>query len=375
MDRKNNSYYLKFFFIIFVFIQLIILPATSELIIQRHTTNQFYDFLPENKDHFTLSGYADLDLISLEVWWADISNGTLYVRYKVKNIGETYHNSNEPILLNISLKNNSNEKPFAYIHQPSFIDPNTWYFTETLAGCVQIKVEHKPENIIAFANQQLQIPEHNLENNQLSTSVFNGIIIKGMIKNQQNLHETSIPHCTIMRCNETSLQSRLPIRFETNKSGYYKVSLYPKKPLTDAHKYHLLITVTENDRTLLCETPNIHYNSTHTQNIIFNGTPPKIPMKPIGFPLSIQYLPYFILTYSIDQDQDEIWYKIKWDYYNYSSWIGPYQSYQPIVLRHSWKNSGVNPIKVIAKDSNSLISSWSEKKNVRILKNPILSKT
>lgn len=367
MDRKNNSYYLKLFVIIFFFIQLITLPVTSEVIIQRHKTNQFYDFLPEKKDHSTLTGYADLNLVSLDVWWADISNGTLYVRYKVKNIGETYHNPNEAILLNITLKNNSNQQPFAYIHQPSFIDPNTWYFTETLAGCVQIPLEQKPDQIIAFANQQLNIPEHNLENNQQSTIVYNGIIIKGMIKKQHEKHETSFPHSTIMRCNETSLQSRLTIRFETNKSGYYKVSLYPKKPITEAHKYHLLITDTENDQTLLYETPNIQYNSTYTKNITFKGTPPQKPKKPIGFPLAIQHFPYFILTSSVDFNQDELWYKIKWDYYNYSSWLGPYQSHKPIIQLHSWVNSGIKPVKVIAKDSNGLLSSWSETKNVKTL--------
>lgn len=370
MDRTNAIFSSSFLLSILVLTQLIITPVTSEIVIQPTSiTDQFSDFLLENKDYSPLNGYADLELISLEVWWANINNGTLYVRYKAKNIGETYHNPNEPILLNITLKNNSNQQPFAYIHQPSFIDPNTWYFTETLAGCVQVPLEQKPDQIIAFANQQLQIPEYNLENNQQSTPVYNGIIIKGIIKKEQEKHETYFPHSTIMRCNETSLQSRLTIRFETNESGHYKVSLYPKKSLNDAHKYHLLITDTENDRTLLYETPNVQYNSTQTQNITFKGTPPQKPKKPIGFPFAIQNLPYFILTSSVESDQDEIWYKIKWDYYNYSSWIGPYQSYQPIVQLHLWNESGVKPVKVIAKDSAGLLSSWSETKNVKTFSN------
>jgi hypothetical protein len=323
-----------------------------------------YQFSPIQNEGLHSDGVIDLYFKSLEVWWADINNGTLYVRYSVTNIGESYHDGTEPILLNITLANESSNQPFAYIEQFSYLDPYTWYYSETLSGCVQISLQNKPAAISAYANQQLHIPEQNMQNNHRLTQVYNGILLEGIVKKQNNHTTTPVSNATLRRCNETSLQSQLRIRFDTNETGHYKVSLYPKTPLTESHTYHLIITDTNNDQTLLYETPLLNYNESNTQQITFQGSPPKNPMEPIGFPLALQGFPNFILTSTFDTDRDDLWYKIKWGYEQYSQWIGPFQSFHPLFISHTYDESGFYPVKVIAKDDNGMMSSWSEVKTI-----------
>jgi len=368
MNKKNLFSTLTFFVAFILIFHPFSILADSTMLVNKDIRSFSQNALDKDENPQSV-GHVDLTLSSLEVWWADIDNGTLYVRYSVENIGETYHDDNQPILLNISLANNSNESAFAYIEQSSFLDPNTWYVGEKLSGCVQISLHKKPTKIYACVNEQLQIPERLLENNQRSTVVYHGIVINGVVKKEVNQSTIPLSSATIIRCNETSLQSRLRIRFRTNETGHYKISLYPKKPLNESHSYHLLITDKKTEQTLFYETSPLNYNDSFTQNFTFQGLPPNHPLKPLTFPMTLSGVSSFILTSTFDNDNDKIWYKIKWTYGSYSEWIGPYQSFFPLLLRHTWNESGIHQLKVIARDDTGLISSWSEIKIVVTLSN------
>ena len=291
--------------------------------------------------------YADLVLILFEAWWANVNNGTLYVRYLVDNIGKTYHSPDHPIRLNISFKNSSNEIPFAFVNQSSFIDPFTWYSNETIGGCIQISLSNKPCYIEAYVNSFLDIPEKNVDNNIAIAFVYNGIVIKGRVLKHENQGLIPASQVSIKKCNESSLQSNLYIRFETNKSGYYILSLYPKKPLDQAHQYNLLFTDKESQKILLLETTFITYNTTVFHNITYLGFPPQQPRKPFGFAFGFKNQSKHFMSLINDPDNHKLWYKIKWDINSYTSWFGPLSSPSILLIRNSWTESGVYPLQII----------------------------
>jgi hypothetical protein len=171
---------------------------------------------------------------------------------------------------------------------------------------------------------------------------------------------------SIKKCNETTLQSKLYINFETNQSGYYILSLYPKKPLDTQHRYDLLFTDKESQKILLLETDLIAYNSTAVYNITYQGLPPEQPRKPFGIPFGFKNKSKYFISLINDPDNHKIWYKIKWDVNSYSPWIGPLSTPSILIIQKYWTETGVYPLQIIVKDGTGLISPWSERKTITI---------
>ncbi len=347
-------------------LSIIVHPSSIDIQNDSFIDPDFVKIKHQKDTEFKL-GYADLELVVFEVWWSNINNGTLYVRYLVNNIGESYHNPNVPIKLNITLQNSSYDYPFAFINQSSFIDPYTWYTNETIGGCIQIALSKKPSQILACVNSFLTIPETNMENNIGNTVVYHGITIKGQVKKQNNLEIIPASQVYITRCNETTLQSSLCISFKTNQSGHYIISLYPKQPIDTVHTYHVLFSNKESKETIVTNISSVQYNTTIIHNITYQGSPPQQPRKPIGFPLGFVKKEKILFSTIRDLDHDDIWYKFKWGPTSYSPWIGDFSSPHVAMINVSCDTSGIFQVQIIAKDVNGMLSSWSEKKFIFIL--------
>jgi len=363
--RRKKITIIAICFFILQPLSIIVTPSGTDIQKNSFINPDFVKTIHQKNNELKL-GYADLELVIFEVWWSNIDNGTLYVRYLVNNIGESYHNSDVPIKLNITLQNSTYEYPFAFINQSSFIDPYTWYTNETIGGCIQIALSKKPNEIIAIINSFLTIPETNIENNIGNTSVYHGIIIKGQVNKRINQEIIPASHVYITRCNDTTLQSSLCISFKTNQSGHYIASLYPKQPFDTIHSYHVLFSDKESKETIIKDISSVSYNTTIIQNITYHGSPPQQPRKPIGFPIGIIKKEKILFSSIRDLDRDEIWYKFKWDPTSYSPWIESVSSSHIAIMKLSYNTPGIYPIQIIVKDVNGMLSAWSEKKFIFI---------
>ena len=71
-----------------------------------------------------------------------------------------------------------------------------------------------------------------------------------------------------------------------------------------------------------------------------------------------------------DPDNDDVYYFVNWGDGTNSEWLGPYASGEEVKISHSWSLSDSYDITARAKDSNSLISDWSNPFNIEILGGP-----
>jgi hypothetical protein len=67
-----------------------------------------------------------------------------------------------------------------------------------------------------------------------------------------------------------------------------------------------------------------------------------------------------LYIYSIDPDNDNIYFLIDWDDGTYSDWFGPYTSGEILAINHTWSEPGTYYIKAKAKDIYGAESNWSE---------------
>ena len=118
---------------------------------------------------------------------------------------------------------------------------------------------------------------------------------------------------------------------------------------------------------LVLETSPLVYNSTQMYNITFQGRPPNKPLKPIGLPVGLSNRLNFFLTTARDLDGDEFWVKIQYNRDEYSQWIGPYESFHPMLFHKMWSIPSIYSMRIIAKDNYGMLSPWSEIKIVNIL--------
>jgi len=302
---------------------------------------------------------CDLMLIRFESWWSEMNNGTLFVRYVVDNRGDSYQSPMYPILLQISLFQDDDPNPLAFVNQTSFIDPNIWYKGETLGGCIQIEVLEKPEILTAVVNQQQLIPERNDTNNKNSTTVFHGIQISGTIKKITNGIVNASSKVSIIHCDPRSLQSELYIRFDSTNAAYI-VSLYPQEPFNIPHTYDLLFTETNTSRTIHMTTQPVFYTKNVTLNVTFLDKHVKQPYKPMGPLIGFQNKTNIYLSKIKGLYPYEVSYKFRWDSDSYSDWLVGYPSYQIVISKHQWQEKGLHHVKVIVKDEHGQLSYWSQ---------------
>ncbi len=102
---------------------------------------------------------------------------------------------------------------------------------------------------------------------------------------------------------------------------------------------------------------------THVKIIEFSidteNHPPSKPSKPSGVVHGRRGVEYTYTSSSTDFDGDKIYYKWSWGDEE-SSWIGPYNSSEIIVMKHSWERRGRYEVKVKAMDTNGDESPWSD---------------
>jgi parallel beta-helix repeat protein len=67
---------------------------------------------------------------------------------------------------------------------------------------------------------------------------------------------------------------------------------------------------------------------------------------------------YEYIFFSIDLDNDDVYYYIKWGDQTVEEWIGPYASGVEVTIPHTWKEKGTYIISVKAKDTHDAESDW-----------------
>jgi hypothetical protein len=325
---------------------------------------QTYPIVADNSKQMDI---ADLELITFESWWSHLNNGTIYIRFLVINSGQTYHNSIEPFVLNISLKKDADEIPFSYINQQSFIDPFTWFVGETLGGCYQIFNISKPNTITADVNFNQAIPENNISNNQKTTNVSNSIIIYGQVTKRINSSKIPTTSITIRRCNASSLQSSLYISFSTNEDGHYIACLYPNQLSNINDPYSLLFIDDTSSKTIVKEFILNTNQQVTSINVTFPEFQLNTPVKPIGRVLGFQNDLYTYRTLVFNNKINAISFKFQWDQNSYSPWLNSSGFIPFVKSRHAWDTKGLHAIKVLAKNKDGLISSWSKPSTIFIM--------
>ena len=96
---------------------------------------------------------------------------------------------------------------------------------------------------------------------------------------------------------------------------------------------------------------------------------PNKPMKPSGPANGKVGTEYTFTTSTTDPEVDEVYYLFDWGDGTSSGWKGPYDSGDTCEASNKWSTAGTYEIKAIAKDTNGVISDWSEPLGITITKN------
>jgi hypothetical protein len=110
-----------------------------------------------------------------------------------------------------------------------------------------------------------------------------------------------------------------------------------------------------------------------TIKVAGDSTPPNKPEKPSGPNSGRKNKEYTFTTSTNDSDGDDIFYRFSWGDDEYSDWIGPFSSGEIASGSNIWTSDGNYSVKVIAKDDNGAIGSWSESLKISMPKNKSLN--
>jgi hypothetical protein len=94
--------------------------------------------------------------------------------------------------------------------------------------------------------------------------------------------------------------------------------------------------------------------------------PPNTPAKPSGTTTGSPNVVYTYTSSTTDPEGNQVYYLFDWGDGTNSSWIGPYNSSATASANHSWSAGGTYQVKVKAKDTWQMQSSWSEALSVLI---------
>ena len=94
--------------------------------------------------------------------------------------------------------------------------------------------------------------------------------------------------------------------------------------------------------------------------------PPNIPSKPNGSPAAGTNIYINFSSVAVDLEGDSLYYLWEWDDGNYSEWLGPINSGEPMTINYSWNETGTYDIRVKVKDIYGLESEWSEPYTISI---------
>jgi hypothetical protein len=97
--------------------------------------------------------------------------------------------------------------------------------------------------------------------------------------------------------------------------------------------------------------------------------PPATPSKPVGKTLGIWHVEYSYTSSTSDPNGDQIYYLFDWGDGSNSGWLGPYNSGDTGVGKHTWTILGTYQVRVKARDVWGAGSGWSESLEVVITDN------
>ena len=94
-------------------------------------------------------------------------------------------------------------------------------------------------------------------------------------------------------------------------------------------------------------------------NYVQAGTP-EVPDRPSGQSSGKPNEVFEYTTQTTDSEGDDLYYLFDWDDGTTSTWIGPVASGESVTESHSWSSRGSYQVRVKAKDTNGLITRWSD---------------
>lgn len=361
---------------LFLFIELIVFPSVisdnkyiEDFKLDKKLSNCDVLYDQYSSDIFSDSNIICLNLennlpdlfpIEMKIWWGKTNVTGVFVDYGIINIGETFYSINK-IESNLTFYADDNTTAFGYIIQSPLLYPDTWYNGEILGGNFFFDLKEKPEKVTVKIDFNDTIPESNESNNNLIVRVLPGITISGTI--YKKIDGELIPYKNyfdLSRFDDESLSDFGFRSYISDEDGNFNMSLYPYEPLNESFSYKIMATEIDGNLKLIKESDPICAGENATLNIILDGNQPKKPYKPIGRVLGLTNRTYTFFTLTSDPDRNMLYYKFKWGDRTYSDWLGPYKSRGIIIAQHVWTISDKYFFEVISKDTNGMISEWSE---------------
>jgi hypothetical protein len=228
-------------------------------------------------------------------------------------------------------------------------------------------MSNKPDKIIVKIDFKNQINESNENNNNQTITVYDGITIRGEIKKDENGEIKPINDIIeLNEYNNKTLSTFGYRHFLSDENGSYHISICPKEPVNTPQKYYIMAKNILSNQVLINETIPLKEGENLTLNLIFSGSSPDKPTKPIGRKIGKTNRKYIFFTTTNDMDNNNISYKFNWGDGNYSEWIGPFYPNKIIFTNHTWFKNEKYTIKVISKDTNGMLSIWSDPLTINI---------
>ena len=141
----------------------------------------------------------------------------------------------------------------------------------------------KPFNITIKADFLDTIPESNETNNDIKVNVKNGIKISGSLYKKINNEIIKINELIELNQYNNYTLSDFGFRhFWSNKNGQYNMSLCPKEPYNEYHKYDIKAFFPIENVKMVMQTEPLTEGENSTLDIILEGNPPNKPTKPFG---------------------------------------------------------------------------------------------
>jgi len=311
----------------------------------------------------------DLIFLSIKSWWGYTNTSGIFVDYDIINRGDNY-SSLLPIESNLTFFSNGNNTPFGYIIQKPLLHPHSWYRGEILGGNFFFDMDEKPDNITVIIDYTNLIIESDENNNNITANVENGIQLSGKIYKKID-EEFYLLNDTVEfnQFNETSLNDFGFRHFWSNEYGEYNMSLCPKDPIDDYHIYGIKACFLSQNIILIKNTLPVKSGENITLDFIFEGNPPQKPINPIGSKISFVNRNVTFLSKGSDNDSDKLFYKFSWGDGEYSDWIGPIESENIVITKNFWDKPDKYNVNVIVKDSNDILSEWSDDSTITIIDN------
>lgn len=290
----------------------------------------------------------DIIPITLYAWWGplNISSTGVFIYYEIINDGCTIYSDN-PITLNISIY--ADGINIDYINQHTLFFPNIWYTREKIGGSVFFELSNKPDNIRMIVDYNNSIYEENEKNNEITTFVSPGVIIKGYILENGKLCKDRIE---VFQVDNRSLSYNGFRRYYSNETGYYIATLPPIS--NSSYNYTLIAYNAVNKTSNLKTSPPLKPGENVTLNFSFNK-PPNRPFKPVTIPITKigeSHLIFISTRYKV---------KVDWGDGNYSEWT------VSKIISHTWWKPGLYHIKIISIDDNGMISEWSKRTFILVI--------